>query len=215
VGSRHIEIPSDGVLIRGDLNPVPNACGVVLFAHGSGSGRLSARNRYVAESLNKRRLATLLIDLLTEEEELAERSTGHLRFDIGLLTDRLRSATRFLGQDSDTRALPVGYFGASTGAAAALAASIAFPNTVKAIVSRGGRPDLAGECLDKVNAPALLLIGSLDLLVIELNEQAFTQLSCEKELVLVSGASHLFEEEGTLDEVARLAGDWFARHLCP
>ncbi|HWD40026.1 MAG TPA: dienelactone hydrolase family protein [Fimbriimonas sp.] len=211
--SAEIQIASKDVFIKGDLTLPKDPCGAVLFAHGSGSGRKSSRNRSVAASLNARRLATLLIDLLTEEEEDAERFSAHLRFDIALLADRLRSATGFLAKNENTAGLPLGYFGASTGAGAALVAAADNPH-VKAIVSRGGRPDLAGAALHQVKAPTLLLVGSLDQVVIGLNQKALDELRCEKQLTIVPGASHLFEEPGKLDEVARLAGEWFVRWLC-
>jgi pimeloyl-ACP methyl ester carboxylesterase len=181
----------------------------VLFAHGSGSSRHSPRNRYVARVLNEAKLATLLIDLLTLHEEVVDALTGQLRFDIDLLAD----ATDWLTQFPDTKHLRIGYFGASTGAAAALAAAAVRPDVVRAIVSRGGRPDLAGAALTRVQVPALLIVGEHDDQVVQLNQQALAQLRCEKRLVIVPGATHLFEEAGALDEVARLARDWFQRHL--
>jgi putative phosphoribosyl transferase len=187
----------------------------VLFAHGSGSSRHSARNRYVARVLNEAKLATLLIDLLTVHEEVIDARTAHLRFDIDLLTERLVDATDWLTQFPDTKDLPIGYFGASTGAAAALAAAVLRPDAVGAIVSRGGRPDLAATALARVRAPTLLIVGGEDGQVIELNRRALAQLRCEKQLTIVPGATHLFEEPGALDEVARLARNWFERHLIP
>jgi len=188
--------------------------GVVLFAHGSGSGRHSPRNRYVAEQLRRAGLATLLIDLLTEEEEAQDQFTGHLRFDIGLLADRLVGATDWLREDLPTAGLPVGYFGASTGGGAALVAAARRPDVVAAVVSRGGRPDLAGDALPAVQAPTLLIVGGDDKPVIGLNESALRRLGAPiKELKIVPGATHLFEEPGKLEEVARLAADWFSRHL--
>jgi pimeloyl-ACP methyl ester carboxylesterase len=188
----------------------------VLFAHGSGSSRHSPRNRYVARVLNKARLATLLIDLLTVHEEVVDARTADFRFDIDLLTERLVDATDWLTQFPDTKGLPIGYFGASTGAAAALAAAAVRPDAVGAIVSRGGRPDLADDmALVRVRAPTLLIVGEEDGQVVGLNRQAFAQLRCEKQLMIVPGASHLFEEPGALDEVARLARNWFQRHLIP
>jgi pimeloyl-ACP methyl ester carboxylesterase len=188
----------------------------VLFAHGSGSSRHSPRNRYVARVLSKARLATLLIDLLTVHEEVVDARTADLRFDIDLLTERLVDATDWLTQFPDTKGLPIGYFGASTGAAAALAAAAVRPDAVGAIVSRGGRPDLADDmALVRVRAPTLLIVGEEDGQVVGLNRQAFAQLRCEKQLMIVPGASHLFEEPGALDEVARLARNWFQRHLTP
>ncbi len=203
-----------GVDLHGDLTVPPRARGVVLFAHGSGSSRHSPRNRFIASLLTKMSLATLLIDLLTEEEEEAERYTGHLRFDIRLLARRLASATNWLAHTSQTARLSIGCFGASTGAGAALVAAAHLPGQIKAVVTRGGRPDLAGDALLAVRAPTLLIVGGHDEQVIDLNEEALAQLGSEqKKLVLVPGATHLFEEPGTLEEVARLAADWFGRYL--
>lgn len=190
-----------------------SARGVVLFAHGSGSGRHSPRNRQVADVLRGAGLATLLIDLLTQDEEAEDVRTGHLRFDIGLLAERLAGATGWLKESPDTRALRIGYFGASTGAGAALVAAAKLPKDVGAVVSRGGRPDLAGDALGRVRAPTLLIVGGNDHRVIEMNEEAMDRLRSEKRLEIVPGATHLFEEPGTLDEVARLAADWFQLHL--
>jgi putative phosphoribosyl transferase len=203
------------VTLEGNLVIPEGAKGMVLFAHGSGSSRHSPRNRYVAHLLNQARLATLLVDLLTADEAAAERRTGHLRFDIGLLAERLVEATDWLNHQPDTRDLPVGYFGASTGAAAALVAAAARSELVGAVVSRGGRPDLAGPALPLVRAPTLLIVGGNDVPVIELNRQALARLHTEKELVIIPGATHLFEEPGALDEVARLARQWFERYLVP
>jgi putative phosphoribosyl transferase len=211
---RPVEINSEGNILRADLDLPSNACAIVLFAHGSGSGRLSPRNRFVAEKLNQDGLATLLLDLLTVEEEHIELHTRHLRFDIGLLTDRLSEATNWLKVEPELRGYPVGYFGASTGAAAALAASVRHPSVVQAVVSRGGRPDLAGDTLSRVTAPTLLIVGSLDDVVIDLNKEAMRQMRCETHLEVVPGASHLFEELGKLEVVSRLASDWFTRFLC-
>ncbi len=200
-----------GVWLEGDLSVPSDATGVVLFAHGSGSSRHSPRNRQVAEHLHRLGLATLLIDLLTEAEEIAELQTRHLRFDIGLLAGRLVSATTWLRTEPATRPLRIGYFGASTGAAAALVA--AADGDVAAVVSRGGRPDLAGPALARVTAPTLLIVGGMDRFVLELNREALAQLTGEKALHVVPGATHLFEEPGALEEVSRLAGSWFADHL--
>jgi pimeloyl-ACP methyl ester carboxylesterase len=208
-----VYVGADAVTLVGDLRLPEDARAVVLFAHGSGSGRRSPRNRHVAELLNEAKLATLLIDLLTGDEEAIDLYTAHLRFDIKLLARRLISATDWLTQRADTRHLPIGYFGASTGAAAALVAATKRPNSIGAIVSRGGRPDLAGPALPRVRAPTLLIVGGNDVQVIELNRIALPQLGGEKQLVIVPGATHLFEEPGALDEVARLARDWFERHL--
>jgi putative phosphoribosyl transferase len=185
----------------------------VLFAHGSGSSRHSPRNRYVAWLLNQANLATLLVDLLTSDEETIDLRTGQLRFDIELLAERLISVTDWLMQQRETRRLRIGYFGASTGAGAALVAAAERPDMVGAVVSRGGRPDLAGAALARVRAPTLLIVGGNDFQVIELNRAAFALLRGEKQLVIVPGATHLFEEPGALDEVARLARDWFKRYL--
>jgi dienelactone hydrolase len=203
------------VTLEGNLSLPEGARGVVLFAHGSGSSRHSSRNRYVARLLNEAKLATLLIDLLTPDEEAVDLRTAHLRFDIGLLANRLVGATDWLTQYPDTPHPRIGHFGASTGAAAALVAAAERPEVVGAVVSRGGRPDLAGPALPRVRAPTLLIVGGNDVPVIELNRAAFEQLRCEKQLVIVPGATHLFEEPGALDEVARLAREWFARHLMP
>jgi putative phosphoribosyl transferase len=208
-----VTVTSGAVTLRGLLGVPPGARGVVLFAHGSGSGRLSSRNNFVARSLQDATLATLLIDLLTEEEERIDARTGHLRFDIEFLAQRLEAATDWLRQSAETRALSVGYFGASTGAAAAVVAAARLPDQVHAVVSRGGRPDLAGEYLPKVKAPTLLIVGSRDVPVIPLNEDAFARLRCEKKLEIVPGASHLFEEPGALEVVAKLAASWLTKHL--
>ena len=213
MSGRDVLVTSDSVTLRGLLGVPKAARGVVLFAHGSGSGRLSSRNNFVARSLQESGLGTLLIDLLSEDEERADAASGHLRFDIAFLAERLQTATRWLGDSPDTRALEVGYFGASTGAAAALVAAAEMPDRAKAIVSRGGRPDLAGERLAEVRAPTLLVVGSRDVPVIPLNEDAFAQLRCAKKLEIVPGASHLFEEPGTLEAVSRLAASWFNRYL--
>jgi putative phosphoribosyl transferase len=208
---REAIIPADDVHLRGDLAVPDQPTGVVLFAHGTGSGRRSPRNRQVAEALREVGMATLLLDLLTEEEERTDLRGGHLRFDVGLLASRLVAAMRWSAGEAETGGLPVGLFGASTGAAAALVASTEEP--VGAIVSRGGRPDLAGEALERVTAPTLLIVGSLDLHVLDLNRQAAERLRGEEELAIVEGATHLFEEPGTLEEVAALAARWFVRHL--
>lgn len=208
-----VRITPGPVTLEGNLRLPRGARGIVLFAHGSGSSRLSPRNRYVAQLLNQARLATLLVDLLTAQEEAIDLRTARLRFDIGLLAERLVGATDWLLEHTQTRELQIGYFGASTGAAAALVAAAERPDEVAAIVSRGGRPDLAGPLLPQVRAPTLLIVGGNDVQVIELNRAAFAQLRCEKQLVIVPGATHLFEEPGALDEVARLAREWFERHL--
>ena len=215
VEERLVRVKAGSATIEGNLNLPEGARAVVLFAHGSGSSRFSSRNRYVARVLNEAKLATLLIDLLTPEEEATDQRTAHLRFDIRLLAGRLVSATDWLTQNVDTRHLSIGYFGASTGAAAALVAAAERPEVVHAVVSRGGRPDLAGAALPRVRAPTLLIVGGDDVQVIELNRAALALLRCEKQLVIIPGASHLFEEPGALDEVARLAREWFRQHLIP
>ena len=208
-----VQVPAGSVTLEGNLTLPEESRAIVLFAHGSGSSRHGPRNRYVARVLNEAKLATLLIDLLTLHEEVVDARTAQLRFDIDLLAERLVDATDWLTQFPDTKHLRIGYFGASTGAAAALAAAAVRPDAVRAIVSRGGRPDLAGAALTSVQAPTLLIVGEHDDQVVQLNRQALTQLRCEKRLVIVPGATHLFEEPGALDEVARLARDWFQRHL--
>jgi len=208
-----VRVPAGPATLEGNLALPGEARAVVLFAHGSGSSRHSPRNRYVARLLNEAKLVTLLIDLLTVKEELIDMRTAQLRFDIELLAERLVDATNWLAQFPDTRHLRIGYFGASTGAAAALVAAAVRPDAVGAIVSRGGRPDLAGAALPHVRAPTLLIVGGNDGQVIELNRTALAQMRSEKQMVIVPGATHLFEEPGALDEVARLARDWFHRHL--
>jgi putative phosphoribosyl transferase len=206
---RLIEVPSGRRRLSGILRVPPGAVGVVAFAHGSGSGRFSPRNQFVAHVLQEAGLATLLLDLL-EEEEAEDREKV---FDIELLAERLQSAADWLRQDPATRALRLGYFGASTGAGAALVAAAREPAAVGAVVSRGGRPDLARDYLPSVQAPTLLIVGGRDDVVIELNEQAVRRLRCHKEMVIIPGATHLFEEPGTLEEVSRLAKEWFVRYL--
>lgn len=204
-----VEIPAGEEKIKGILAAVPDAFGIVIFAHGSGSSRLSPRNAFVASELQKIGLATLLIDLLSEEEELDRRNV----FNISLLAERLKDATFWVKENQLTKNLPIGYFGASTGAAAALEAAADMPEAIGAVVSRGGRPDLAMEHLSGVKSPTLLIVGERDETVIGLNEAALKKLTSEKQIVIVPKATHLFEELGALEEVARLAGDWFARHL--
>jgi putative phosphoribosyl transferase len=208
-----VQVPAGSVTLEGNLSLPEQSRGIVLFAHGSGSSRHSPRNRYVARVLNEAKLATLLIDLLTLHEEVIDARMAQLRFDIDLLAERLIDATDWLTQFPDTKYLRIGYFGASTGAAAALAAAAVRADAVRVIVSRGGRPDLAATALTHVQAPTLLIVGENDDQVLQLNRQALAQLRCEKRLMIVPGASHLFEEPGALDEVARLARDWFRRHL--
>ena len=214
ISTRSVAIPAGSVRLQGDLNLPQSAAGVVIFAHGSGSSRHSPRNRYVAEVLNRAGFATLLMDLLTEEEEAVDQRTGHLRFDLPFLAERLVNATHWLGQVSETQFLQRGYFGASTGAGAALIAVAHHPQVVSAVVSRGGRPDLAGpEVLNRVTAPTLLLVGGDDTPVIGMNQSALEHLSGTKQLKIVPGATHLFAEPGTLEEVAKQARDWFKQYL--
>jgi putative phosphoribosyl transferase len=208
-----VHVPTGGVELEGDLALPVGPEAIVVFAHGSGSSRFSPRNRFVAEHLRSRRLGTLLIDLLTAEEEAIDEQTGQLRFDIELLAGRLADAARWLGSQRESSGFPIGYFGASTGAAAALVAAARFPDPIGAVVSRGGRPDLAGPVLGRVQAPTLLIVGGDDPVVVDLNQEAYAQLRCVRDLKIVPAASHLFEEPGTLEEVARLAGDWFAKWL--
>ena len=208
-----VRIAAGDAQLEGNLLVPGRVNGVVLFAHGSGSSRFSSRNRYVAEVLREGGLGTLLIDLLTREEEAVDMRTAHLRFDIDLLADRLVSAVEWLGANPQTKNLRVGLFGASTGGGAALVAAARVPERIAAVVSRGGRPDLAGAALPAVQAPTLLIVGGDDVPVIGMNREAFEQMNAERRMEIVAGASHLFEEPGTLQAVARLARDWFARHL--
>jgi putative phosphoribosyl transferase len=211
--SRRLQVPAGEVTLAGDLEIPENARGLVLFAHGSGSSRRSPRNQAVAEVLRKAGLATLLFDLLTTDEEVEDAYSGHLRFDIGLLSRRLALVTGEIAEDMMSRNLGLGYFGASTGGAAALRAAAALATTIGAVVSRGGRPDLAGEALAHVRAPTLLIVGERDEEVLRLNESAYEKLRCEKALAVVPHATHLFQEPGALEEVARLAAEWFRKHL--
>ena len=206
-------IPIGGISIEGDLTVPDGATGVVLFAHGSGSSRFSPRNRAVAAELQAGGLGTLLLDLLTLEEERLEAVTRHLRFNIELLATRLVAATVWIVHRAETSHLPIGYFGASTGAAAALVAASERNDTVRAVVSRGGRPDLAGDALVSVEAATLLIVGGADTQVIALNESAYRRLRFVKQMEVIPGATHLFEEPGALERVARLARDWFSAHL--
>jgi dienelactone hydrolase len=208
-----MKIPLGNVVVEGTLTLPPGAKGVVLFAHGSGSSRFSPRNQYVAKEFNKATIGTLLFDLLTQEEEETDMVTAEYRFNIPLLAQRLIGATEWLRNDSQTKKLAFGYFGASTGAAAALIAAAKLSNEIAAVVSRGGRPDLAGEYLPKVVAPTLLLVGGLDTEVIELNREAMDQMTAEKKLTIIPGATHLFEEPGTLEQVAKFSKDWFLLYL--
>lgn len=213
VEEQAVRVPLDGARVFGDLSVPRGAKGLVLFAHGSGSSRFSPRNRFVARRLQERGLATLLLDLLTAQEEQEDAGTGRYRFDVTLLADRLLRAVAWTANHDDLRGLRVGLFGASTGAAAALRAAAADPDGVAAVVSRGGRPDLAREVLPLVRAPTLLIVGGADEPVLQLNREAFRLLTCEKRLEVVPGAGHLFEEPGALDRVADLSADWFARYL--
>lgn len=211
--TRDLSIRAGGVELAGTLSVPGAARGLVIFAHGSGSGRLSPRNRRVAAALEARGLATLLFDLLTAEEERADALDAHLRFDIPLLAGRLVEVIDWAGRDS--RGLPIGGFGASTGAAAALIAAAERPRAIRAVVSRGGRPDLAGAHLARVQAPTLLIVGGADRDVLALNQEARARMRAPSSLAIVPGATHLFEEPGALEEVARLAGDFFLEHLAP
>ena len=207
-----VQVGND-ITLEGNLSLPQHPRGVVLFAHGSGSSRHSPRNQFVAKVLHEAGFATLLIDLLTAREEEQDRLTGHLRFDINLLSQRVVGATNWLTMNPSTTNLKIGYFGASTGAAAALVAAAQLPHAVGAVVSRGGRPDLASSYLTAVQAPTLLIVGSKDTQVIELNRMALSLLRCEKHMEIIPGASHLFEEPGTLELVAQLASQWFNRYL--
>jgi putative phosphoribosyl transferase len=208
-----VQIPAARAVLLGNLTIPKNTVALVLFAHGSGSSRHSPRNQFVARTLNRAGLGTLLFDLLTPEEEALDIYTREHRFNIVLLAERLVHATNWARQQNQTRDLRVGYFGSSTGGAAALVAAAELPQDVGAVVSRGGRPDLAGDALPRVQAPTLLMVGGNDNIVIELNEIARDQMRCEVKLEIVPGATHLFEEPGALEEVAKLAGDWFVNHL--
>lgn len=212
---RPMRLVVDGAPLEGNLAIPKKAKGIVIFAHGSGSSRNSPRNRFVAGVLQEAGLATLLFDLLTPKEESLDSISGHLRFDIDFLARRLIGAVDWTARNKDTQSLAIGCFGASTGAAAALVAAAERPQTVKAVVSRGGRPDLAASSLSRVQAPVLLIIGGLDTQVIELNRQAMERLTSFKELSIVPGATHLFEEQGTLPQVADLAAAWFVKYLSP
>jgi len=208
-----VQIPADRAVLSGSLAIPENSKALVLFAHGSGSSRHSPRNQFVARTLNRAGLGTLLFDLLTPEEEALDISTREHRFNIGLLAERLVHATKWARQQAETRDLHIGYFGSSTGGAAALVAAAELPQDVGAVVSRGGRPDLAGVALQSVKAPTLLIVGGNDDIVIELNEMARDQMRCEVKLEIISGATHLFEEPGALEQVAKLASDWFVDHI--
>jgi len=213
---REVSIDAGKVTLQGTLAVPKAAHGIVLFAHGSGSSRHSPRNRYVASVLQSHGMATLLFDLLTHEEEAVDQYTAELRFDIEFLAQRLMEATRWVMRQPETTASKVGYFGASTGAGAALVAAARLGDVVAAVVSRGGRPDLAEDALHSVPAPTLLIVGGNDEPVIGMNRSALAQLRCsEKKLVIVPGATHLFEEPGTLEQVAQVAAEWFAGHFAP
>ena len=216
MSTNEIFIPLKEVKLRGELNLPPGATSIVLFAHGSGSSRHSPRNQFVASALRgEGKAGTLLFDLLTAEEEETEAYTRHLRFNIPLLAERLVAVTEWVLDTVTTRDISVGYFGSSTGAAAALVAAAELRDTVNAVVSRGGRPDLAGDALGRVKASTLLIVGGNDKSVISLNEEAYYLLHCERALRIVPGATHLFEQEGALERVASMAADWFSAHLQP
>ena len=206
-----ILIPADGVELEGELNVPARAPGVILFAHGSGSSRHSRRNQFVARTLQWRGLGTCLFDLLTQQEEYDEQHTGHLRFDIQMLADRLLAAAKYVHQQMPHK--QIGFFGASTGGGAALVAAAQADIPVAGVVSRGGRPDLAGDALPLVKCPTLLLVGSADKVVLELNQQALDQLRCQKELRVIPNATHLFEEPGALEQVAEMAAMWFMKAM--
>lgn len=208
-----VQIDVGEPILAGDLTVPTDSSGIVIFAHGSGSGRHSPRNRAVAAALQQAGLATLLMDLLTEDEERFDLQSGALRFDIELLARRLVGAARWVGDQAVTAELPIGYFGASTGGGAALVAAAEHPQAIGAVVSRGGRPDLAGDALPRVAAATLLIVGGLDEIVLDLNRRALERITAEKRLEIVPGATHLFEEPGALERVAALASDWFDRHL--
>jgi len=213
VKAREVEINVGSLLLNGELKIPENATGIVLFAHGSGSSRHSPRNQYVASVIREAGVATLLFDLLTRQEESVDIYTREFRFDINLLARRLVAATNWLAGENETSDLHAGYFGASTGGGAALVAAAVLKEKVGAVVSRGGRPDLAGPALAQVTAPTLLIVGGLDGPVIQMNDDAYAKLRCVKELKIIPGASHLFEEPGKLEEVADLAAKWFRKHL--
>jgi putative phosphoribosyl transferase len=210
-----VRVPIGDQFLHGDLGMPPRSRGIVVFAHGSGSSRHSRRNQYVARALERRDLATLVIDLLTPQEEAIDDRTAEYRFDIPMLASRLVSIVDWLARRDDTISLPVGLFGASTGGGAALMAAANRPQAIAAVVSRGGRPDLAGPCLSQVFAPTLLIVGGRDVPVIQMNRDAMKRMRGEVTLEIVPGATHLFAEPGTLERVVELAGDWFARYLKP
>jgi putative phosphoribosyl transferase len=208
-----VRIPAGRVMLDGNLTMIDHAAGLVLFVHGSGSSRHSPRNKLIAHALNKTGLATLLFDLLTPKEEKVDLYTRQHRFDISLLGERLVHATNWAKRQKNIAGMVFGYFGSSTGAAAALIGAATLPDDVRSVVSRGGRPDLAGAALPKVRAPTLLIVGEKDQVVIELNERARDEMGCEAKIEIVPGATHLFEEPGTLEQVAKLASHWFVTHL--
>ncbi|ATU08051.1 dienelactone hydrolase family protein [Methanohalophilus portucalensis] len=208
-----VRIQMDSIILEGDLEVPEGAEGLVIFAHGSGSSRHSIRNKTVAKMLRQNKMATLLFDLLTPEEEEIDNVTAHLRFDIDLLSERLIGTTDWVLQNPPTKNLNIGYFGASTGAAAALSAASKRSDKIGAVVSRGGRPDLAEQALPSVKAPTLLIVGGKDYQVIDMNREALKILNCKKELQIIPGATHLFEEQGALEEVAKIAGNWFVEYL--
>jgi putative phosphoribosyl transferase len=210
-----VRIPAGRAVLWSNLTITENSVALVLFAHGSGSSRHSPRNQFVASTLNRAGLGTLLFDLLTPEEEALDIYSREHRFNIDLLAERLVHATKWARKQEETRGLPMGYFGSSTGGAAALVAGAELPQDVGAVVSRGGRPDLAGNALPKVQAPTLLIVGGNDDIVIELNEMARDRMRCEVKLEIIPGATHLFEEPGALEQVAKLASAWFSLHLGP
>jgi putative phosphoribosyl transferase len=211
--STPIRVPLDEMALYGDLHVAPDSIGIVIFVHGSGSSRFSPRNRHVAEQLNKHGLATLVLDLLTTEEQQIDSETMQYRFDIPWLAERTQAVVQWVRGQSELQQLPAGLFGASTGAAAAMMTAAAFPNHIRAVVSRGGRPDLAQEALDRVQAPTLFIVGGHDNVVLDLNRKAMQEMNCIKSLKVIPGASHLFEEPGALEEVASAASDWFAKYM--
>lgn len=210
-----VKVPAGAVELDGELIVPSGATGIVIFAHGSGSSRLSPRNKFVAEKIRGQGVGTLLFDLLTPDEEAIDRYTRHLRFDIGMLAGRLEAAARWLLSTEEGREMSIGFFGSSTGGGAALVAAARMRDRTRAVVSRGGRPDLAADALPRVTAPTLLIVGEFDDVVIKLNRKAFDRLNCEKQMEIIPGATHLFEEPGTLEKVAEIAAAWFANHLVP
>ena len=213
--SNEIRVPAGAVELEGELIIPAGATGIVIFAHGSGSSRFSPRNKFVAEKIRDRGVGTLLFDLLTPDEEAIDQYTRHLRFDIGMLAGRLEAAARWLLTTEEGQGRSIGFFGSSTGGAAALVAAARIGNRTGAVVSRGGRPDLAADALSRVTAPTLLIVGEFDDVVIKLNREAFDRLTCEKHMEIIPGATHLFEEPGTLEKVADIAAAWFSGHLIP